>query len=569
MITYEEVKQKIPMEKILHRYGFKLDRSFRMACPIHSGDNPQSFVVHDQGRKWTCHTKGCGKAGSVIDFVAAMEKVETQEAFIKLKEWFHLEGEKHEVKAVQPFVQVGEPILYEYRNADGTLAYTVKRIDKSNGEKTRKEFIPELPDGTHALPSEKRVLYNLPAITACGEDFVCLCEGEKTANALIECGFVGTTFSNGCSGWLDQYAESLKGKDVVLMPDADEGGEKWLKTVTEGLQGIVGFLRTVSIPDKFILEHPEYKGHDFADFLKESGSETAILWLTEAITTTEPLPRGVDRKTLNVMTDVCREAIEVAKTMTDADGMDLSKMFGPPMKVRVRPADLMMIIAPTGVGKSRIIANFTFEYPNLNFALFDLELSRYQLGLRAVAYHNSISFVAAEDMLRAGRQLKCPTVENVFLPKIAGLTVEKLRDEVSRIEDFQERRVDVVAIDYVSKMKRNGNLTDSIIENTSDFKKYLVEENRIGIITTQSKRISEKVMKYNMPTKEDAIYTSAIEQNCQQALCFCFAQNNQNIMLCSCDKYSHGTEPEDWVELDLSNMRMRYRGIHQRVSGSW
>jgi len=143
---------------------------------------------------------------------------------------------------------------------------------------------------------------------------------------------------------------------------------------------------------------------------------------------------------------------------------------------------------------------------------------------------------------------------------------DKIKEEVDRIEDFQERRIDVVAIDYISKMNRMGSMTDSIIANTSDFKRYLVEENRIGIITTQSRRIQDKEMKYNMPSKEDAIYTSAIEQNCQQSLCFCFAEGDHNTLLCRCDKHTHGMEPESWVELDVSNMRLRYRRAHQRMN---
>jgi hypothetical protein len=563
MITYEDVKQQVPLTKVLERYGHQLSKSYRMACPIHGGDNNASFAVHDQGRKWTCHTRGCGKGSSVIDLVALKEGVGVQEAFIMLKDWYNLSDDEPVKKVEKPFIQVGEPIKHEYLNEDGTLAYTIKRIDKSNGDKVRKECIPELPNGSHSLPSDIRVLYNLPAIAESGLDFICFCEGEKTADALVECGFIGTTFTNGSSGWLDQYADCLIDKDVVLMPDADEGGQKWLRLVSDGLRGKVKFLRTVSIPDTFVTKYPSYSGHDFADMLAEGGLERSITWLTESITKSSALPRGVDRASLNVMTDVCQRAVVKAESMTDADGMNLSKMFGKEMDVRVSPADLMMIIAPTGVGKSRVLANIPFEYENLNFAIFDLELSEYQLGMRGIAYHNKMSFTHAENAIRHG----IPKVE--ILPKVSSLNIEKLKAEVDRIEDFQERRVDVVAIDYISKMNRMGTMTDSIISNCSDFKRYLVEEERIGIITTQSKRIADKEMKYNMPSKEDAIYTSAIEQNCQQAMCFCFGENDHNTMLVKCDKYSHGNEPSNWVEMEVRDMRMTYRGVHQRSAEGW
>jgi hypothetical protein len=567
MITYDDVKRDIPIQKVLEKYGVKLSRTYRCACPIHGGDNPDAFSVHDQGRKWTCHTKGCGKGSSVIDLVALKEGVSPHRAFIMLKEWYGLE-EPEPVKNEKPFIKTGNPLVYEYFLADGSPAYKINRIEKTNGTKTRKEFFPELPDGSRTLPKEKRVLYNLPAVLNAGADYVCFCEGEKTADALIRLGFIGTTVSNGCDGWLDQYAESLSGKDVVLLPDADESGGKWHRKVSDGLRGVVKSLRTVYIPDEFVMKYPQFNGHDFADMAEVLGGEQASLWLTESIVEAHVLPKGIDRSSLNVMSDVCRDSFRTAETMTDADGMNLKSMFG--LDIRVRPADMMLIIAATGVGKTRILGNLPFVYTNLNFAIFDLEMSLYQLGMRSIAYHNGMSFVECEDKIRAGGyKIEIPEVENVFLPKVASLTVDKIKKEVDRIEESQERRVDVVAVDYISKMNRMGSMTDSIISNCSDFKRYLVEENRIGVITTQSKRIADKEMKYNMPCKEDSIYTSAIEQNCQESLCFCFKEGEYNTMLCRCDKYTHGEEPHEWTELDVNNMKISYRGLYSKTENEF
>jgi hypothetical protein len=569
--TYEDVKSRVTMTDILNHYGIEKKPLGNIKCPIHGGTS-ENFSVHDQDHKWTCHSHGCGKGSSVIDFVSLMDGITAQEAFIKIKEWSGMVDDKPQArsKPAKPFKSVKPPTKYTYRHADGKLAYHIDVEYLSNGTKTKKNCIPELPNGTHRLPKEAKTLYNLPAITECGEDYVCFAEGEKTAEALISCGFVGTTFSGGSGAWLDQYAELLLDKNVVLMPDADEMGEKWLKAVSEGLAGKVASLRTVTVPDKFVIKCPKYKGHDFADMLAESNTEYAINWLTDEILKVEVIDRGVDRSSFNVMTDVCANAIETAQNMSDVDCMDLAVMFGTPMHVLVRASDLMMIIAPTGVGKSRVLANMPFVYPNLNFAIFDLELSLYQLGMRGVAYDNRLSFEVAERKVRSGQKVRSPKIENVFLPKISSLNIEKLKTEVDRLEKVQNRRIHVVAVDYISKMNRTGgSMTDSIIANCSDLKRYLVEEDRMGIITTQSRRINDKEMKYNMPKKEDAIYTSAIEQNCQQAMCFCFAQNDHNTLLCNCDKYTHGTEPSIWTELDVSDMRIKYKGIHESTEDEW
>jgi archaellum biogenesis ATPase FlaH len=361
----------------------------------------------------------------------------------------------------------------------------------------------------------------------------------------------------------------LEDKIVVLMPDADEEGEKWLDKVSKGLAGRVESLSIITVPDKFILKYPQYKGHDFADMLAEGGAERSTEWLTDQYMKADKIPRGIDRADLNVMTDVCSAAAYNASNRTDADGMNLEHMFGSEMRVMVRPADLMMIIAPTGVGKTRVLANMMFQYTNLNFMVFDLELSRDQIGMRGIAYHNDMSYEAADSRCQNGLKMEMPTIENVFVPRVGNLTTKKIKEEVDRVEAMQERKIHVVAIDYISKMNAMGKMQESIIQNCIEFKRYLVEENRIGIITTQSKRIQDKVMKYNMPRKEDAIFTSTLEQNCQQAMCFCFVNGDHNTMLVRCDKYTNGAEPKSWIEMDVADMRMKYRGVHHSSGREW
>jgi len=569
-ITYDDVKTKVSMYDILAKYGHELKKNGSMPCPLHGGDNPTGFGVHDQGMKWSCRTRDCGKSASNIDFVALKENCSAQEAFIRIKEMFNMvdEPDKPVKKKPKP-KQVGASLWYDYVTEDGDLAYRMERVSYDDGAK---RFVPHQPNGDRKCPKESRVLYNLKAISENAGDYVVLCEGEKTADAIISCGLIGTTFPFGCGSWAEQYVESLRGQRVVLMPDADESGDKWLKEVSEGLAGHVESTMVIPIPDKFVLEHPEFNGHDFADYLEINGREKSVEFMAAALVDTQEIPKGIDRSSLNIATDICRNAVEEIRANDGKNAMDLSRMYGPEMDIEAFAGDVIMVIAPTGVGKTRILHNFPYVYKELNFMAFDLELTQSILGIRYTAMHNFMSFKEARERIKKGMNLELPIVENVFLPKIAHLTVDKIKEEVDRVEMITGRRIHVVAIDYVAKMNRMGSATESVERHCSEFKNYCAQENRWGIITTQSSRGHDKANPdYRMPNKEDAIHSSAIEQSCQEALCFCFkSEYERDTLLLKCDKYSHGDKPTETLELATDNLHITYKGVNVKpVQGEW
>ncbi len=81
---------------------------------------------------------------------------------------------------------------------------------------------------TSAMESP-RPLYNLPSILEA--DTVFVAEGEKAADALQSCGLVATTSAGGCKAAEKTDWRPLDGKRVVIVPDADEPGEEYARTV--------------------------------------------------------------------------------------------------------------------------------------------------------------------------------------------------------------------------------------------------------------------------------------------------------------------------------------------------
>ena len=63
------IRDSVTMEQILQLYGYRVKRGF-MCCPFH-GEKEPSLKVYRETGGWHCF--GCGRGGSVIDFVMEQE----------------------------------------------------------------------------------------------------------------------------------------------------------------------------------------------------------------------------------------------------------------------------------------------------------------------------------------------------------------------------------------------------------------------------------------------------------------------------------------------------------------
>src|SRR5262249_45750248 len=104
-----------------------------------------------------------------------------------------------------------------------TLLFQVVRFEP-------KDFRQRRPDGnggwTWSLGETRRVLYRLPQIATAirrGEA-VYIVEGEKDAHTLGERGLTATTNPGGANKWRPDYADPLRGADVVIIGDNDQAG---------------------------------------------------------------------------------------------------------------------------------------------------------------------------------------------------------------------------------------------------------------------------------------------------------------------------------------------------------
>lgn len=90
MVSYDEIKHSVPIHVVLRKYGFHAPAReiYRIPCPLHGGRDA-NFSVSEREGLWNCFSV-CQRGGSVIDLVAALDKIDIKEAARKLGSDFNL-----------------------------------------------------------------------------------------------------------------------------------------------------------------------------------------------------------------------------------------------------------------------------------------------------------------------------------------------------------------------------------------------------------------------------------------------------------------------------------------------
>lgn len=86
MIHADLIKDRVSVPMLLERYGVKVGRGGRCACPIHHGKDANMAVKE---RWFRCYR--CGKSGTVIDLQMALSGADFQQAIQELDAMFHLD----------------------------------------------------------------------------------------------------------------------------------------------------------------------------------------------------------------------------------------------------------------------------------------------------------------------------------------------------------------------------------------------------------------------------------------------------------------------------------------------
>lgn len=226
------------------RYLFPNGRQMKREFQIGSlqGEKGQSLKVSmsaDKAGLWQDFESGHG--GDIFDLWAVVNGLDTQRDFPAVlrscADWLGM-------SPVVPPVSL-ERREWIYTDVSGKKLVTVKRTDGADGKKT---FLPyDHIAGMHSMP-EIRPLYNLPGIAA--SERIIITEGEKCAQVMIDLGIPATTVMGGAN--FDPAKTDftpLAGKDILIWPDKDKAGDKYLENLKTGLRTVkVKSLQVIVLP---------------------------------------------------------------------------------------------------------------------------------------------------------------------------------------------------------------------------------------------------------------------------------------------------------------------------------
>jgi putative DNA primase/helicase len=166
---------------------------------------------------------------------------------------------------------------YNYPNERGELLFQVVRY-------VPKGFRQRRPDGNGGwnwhLNGTRRVLYRLPEVIA--TESVLIVEGEKDVEAARKLGLTATCNSGGAGKWRDEYSETLRGKRVPIIADADEPGRKHVQQVATSLHGKAATVKVLELPD----------AKDLSEWVEHGGTREALLKLISDVPEWKPQAEG-------------------------------------------------------------------------------------------------------------------------------------------------------------------------------------------------------------------------------------------------------------------------------------
>jgi hypothetical protein len=187
---------------------------------------------------------------------------------------------------------------YDYCDETGKLLFQVVRY---GGEPKR--FKQRRPDPEHPgkwlwnLDGIQRVLYRLPEVRAAvaAGTVIYVVEGEKDADALGALGIEATTNSGGAGKWDAAYNESLRGADIVVVPDNDRPGRDHAVSIAASLSGVAKRIRILDLAEHW--DCPA-KG-DISDWINSGGAADQLSALVADLTDWNPHPSRLRPLTLS------------------------------------------------------------------------------------------------------------------------------------------------------------------------------------------------------------------------------------------------------------------------------
>lgn len=236
----------------------EMNGGWQALCPAHDDRNPSLSVSLGNNGAVVLH---CHAGCECQDVLKALELT-----FADLSPNGKRPKKRRSIEATYNYTDENEKLLYQVVRW-GPKGFSQRRPDNATG------------GWEWSVKGVKRVLYRLPELAASDpSQWVFICEGEKSADAIADLGLVATTNAGGAGKWRydeKNYAESLTGRKVAILPDNDPQGAGHANDVRWRLRAVAASVRIVELPG--LAE----KGDPY-DWAAGGGTATELLELVDS-----------------------------------------------------------------------------------------------------------------------------------------------------------------------------------------------------------------------------------------------------------------------------------------------
>ena len=238
--------------KVIKRVG----NTYYCICPHHKDKNPSLHITIGEKKIIMDCKAGCDYREILADVGLKPEQL-YYDYYEKNKESTNWRGfvesrEKRKIEAVYNYVSCN----------DGSYCFTKLRLEGKKilyGKLANERFTYGIGHDT-PRKSYKAIYGSLQAIQRAIKEGkpIFIPEGEKDVNTLTKQGYVSFTFG-GVNDWLPDFAELVKGADVVILADNDEPGKQVANTILHDVH-------PVAKSAKIILPMPDIPKADISDY---------------------------------------------------------------------------------------------------------------------------------------------------------------------------------------------------------------------------------------------------------------------------------------------------------------
>ncbi len=277
---------KEQLEQFLEANGFT-QKGKMYLCQFHKDKTPSGSISQGTDGNWRYKCFGCGAHGDVWDLMDEIANKALGTSYKASKtpttSTIQKSGQKKERIYTLKELENGEISRYINPDTRQTVLISV-RYETEGRPKAFGLYIPT-DKGWVAGRPDTLPLLNRSGIQTSSQ--IVVVEGEKCVKALYKIGIIATTKPGGCATAQNTDWSVLKGKDVVLWPDNDPPGRKFMDDVAQILRPIC----KVSIlePNLADLDPKE----DAADMVQEyEGKPEQAAIIKGFIATAEPYGAG-------------------------------------------------------------------------------------------------------------------------------------------------------------------------------------------------------------------------------------------------------------------------------------